>query len=145
MDKRHKYKWQGEPVKVRFGYCKVKENKEKPLYWYNYECSDSPKGFAFVAAIEVTYGNEVFRIANHYGIGAYKLKKGGWPNCRHFSISTEFEFVESHEKWCNLREFNEREFAAHEAARDRWQKKNYPKEYEAVESLKAYMKQNKLS
>jgi len=33
-----KYFWQGKPVKVQFGYCKVQENKERPLWWYNYEC-----------------------------------------------------------------------------------------------------------
>ena len=31
------YQWQGENVKVVFGYCTITENKEKPLYWYNYE------------------------------------------------------------------------------------------------------------
>lgn len=36
--KREKYHWQGKPViNVAFGYVKVKEDKVKPLMWFNYE------------------------------------------------------------------------------------------------------------
>lgn len=32
-----RFKWQGEPVKTRFGYCEVHRDDYKPLCWYNYE------------------------------------------------------------------------------------------------------------
>ena len=76
-----KYFWQGKSVKVQFGYCKVQENKERPLWWYNYECFLSKsKKCTIIEAIKIE-GKEPFVIANHFGIGVYKLMNGGWPKC----------------------------------------------------------------
>ena len=49
------YKWNGEIVKVVFGYCKVKEN-EKPMCWYNFECCNVLErnyGIALIPAIKI--------------------------------------------------------------------------------------------
>lgn len=138
----NKYFWHGESVKTRFGYCSVKEDVERPLFWYNYECL-SDRGtiaHALIPAIEVlTNCNQRFVIANHYGIGAYKLKKGGWPDCTHFSLPAD-TFQESNEPAFIIRHFNEEEFAKHEAERRRWQKKMYPEEFEKSEVLRRMIK-----
>ena len=93
--KRVKYKWQGEPVKVTFGNCIVIENKEKPLWWWNYECNEgsaSLDGKAVIPSLKIKTkeGNE-FMIANHFGIGIHKLLNGGWPSHAHFSVDGEFD------------------------------------------------------
>lgn len=154
MDKRRKYFWQGEPVKVEFGQCFVKRNDDKPLTWYNFEChinlSDGtlqPTGTgtgAIIDAIKVTAKDgESFVIANHFGIGAYKLKKGGWPDCTHFSLPIDkFENVPWRDN-IQQRNLDVEKYSEHEAARNKWLKKNYPKEYEKIEGLrKIIRKQN---
>ena len=125
------YQWHGESVRVRFGNCIVKENKEKPLYWYNYECY--PEGKACIPVIEVTTkGGQVFMISNHFGIGVYKLLKGGWPDTSHFSVEGEF----STKPQLKITEFDPEGYAAYEAEREKWQAENYPEEYEKVSHLR---------
>lgn len=143
-----KYKWQGEPVKIRFGHVHLKENRERPLYWYNFECyikidiNDNYidnygfLGTCFIPAIEVTcIDGYVFQLANHFGIGVHKLMNGGWPNYAHFSLDGKFEEMD----WqmaIEYKKFDEPRYARHEAERRKWQKKNYPVEFEKMEQLK---------
>lgn len=125
-----KYQWQGEPVKIKYGSCIVKENKEKPLFWYNYECY--PDGLACVPCIEVTTKDGyTFMIANHFGIGIHKLINGGWPSHQHFSVEGKF----STKPQLRYSEFDLESFEEHEAARNNWQKKHYPKEWEKKQAL----------
>lgn len=131
------YCWHGEPVKVQFGYCKIFENKEKPLWWYNYECQqNAPHTFALIEAIKITTkSGEQFVNANHYGIGIYKLLKGGWPNCTHFSLPLE-SFEVSKMACYKIEKFDSIGFSKYEAERNKWQKENYPLEFEKMESLR---------
>lgn len=145
-----KYFWQGEPVKTDFGVVYQPENKEKPLFWYNYECNwnttlDKPiydtEKIAAIPAIKVTTENGyTFFIANHFGIGANKLKKGGWPNHTHFSFSDDVKFEGVEElgalrNMYSIREFDEDGFVEYEAKRKRWQKENYPDEFARMERI----------
>lgn len=131
---KNNYQWQGEPVKVEFGLSIVKENSEKPLWWYNFECNDSfPKGRAAIPAIRITTNNDYsFILSNHSGIGVHKLINGGWPNYAHFSLPDD-GFTKGGFK---ITEFDELEYCRHEADRNKWQKENYPEEYKQVESLR---------
>lgn len=148
------YQWHGEPVAVRFGYVKQKENTEKPLFWYNFEChnekqlddsyqtdrmcSGDGRKFALIPAIEVTQGTQTWVIANHYGIGVNKLLKGGWPNSTHFSLQGEFK--EESAPYFKITEFDLEEFEYHEYHRRTWQKDNYPEEFERMERLRESMR-----
>lgn len=139
MGKSSRYQWQGEPVKVRFGECRVTPNKEKPLYWYNYECYNNEFNkaslVAFVPAIEITCGDQVFVIGNHFGIGIHKVLNGGWPNHNHFSLPKE-TFELGRKKYHRITEFDLDEYSEHEAKRRAWQKENYPEEFERSEALR---------
>lgn len=149
-----KYFWQGEPVKTDFGCVTVKENLDKPLFWYNFECNwnydeQKPrrgtvgdKEIAIPAIKITTRDNYVFYIANHFGIGAHKLKNGGWPSHRHFSFDDGFIKFEGSEDLghtrvlFNFRNFDLEGFEKFEAARRNWQKENYPNDFEASENLR---------
>lgn len=128
------YQWQREPVKVEFGLSTVRENKEKSLWWYNFECNESyPKGVGVIAAIRIiTKDDYSFVLANHSGIGVHKLINGGWPNYSHFDLpDTSFK-----KGGFRITEFDELEYSRHEAERNKWQKENYPEEYKKIESLR---------
>lgn len=146
MKENNKYAWHGEPVKTVFGLASVQKNDEYPLYWYNYEVSLENSGdrtISVVPAIKVILkDSEPFFIANHFGIGEYKLKQGGWPNCSHFSIPSDctFKKLDSIE----LGEFDEENYAKHEAARKRWQKINFPIEFEQSEQLRKLANKNRI-
>ena len=75
------YKWDGEPVQVEHVDIIVKEHKQKPLYWWNYEVSltgASATNKAVISSLKITAKDgEVFYISNHFGIGLNKLRKGG--------------------------------------------------------------------
>jgi hypothetical protein len=137
--KKSVYQWQGEPVKVVFGYCEVFTNKEKLLYWYNYECDISKlfKGKALIPAIKIISNDNdySFVIANHYGIGISKLKKGGWPNHTHFSLDNNL-FVEDTHRAFNIRKFDFEQYSEYETNRENWQKENFPEEYNKIRSLR---------
>lgn len=138
-----KYQWQGEFVKVRHGSCAIKENTEKPLFWYNYEClnainydhkdESSYSEEATLHAIQVDYHGSIFTISNHFGIGYHKLINGGLPNFSHFSLPNETFHEQS--EW-NIRNFDLQGYEKHEAERRLWQKKNYPIEYQKMEDFK---------
>lgn len=146
-----RYQWQGEPVKVKFGYVHQEENEEKPMYWYNFECYNNEeldgsfkenhfvltngKKFALIPTIKVMYGDDKsFLLANHFGIGVHKLLKGGWPNCSHFSVDGKFN--ESDQPYYKITKFNIDEYERYENARRVWQKKNYPTEFERLDQLR---------
>lgn len=133
----NKLQWQGDPVKTKFGYCNVSENKEKNLWWYNFECNEDVilQGVAAIPAIEVTYGNQKFCIANHFGIGYHKLIHGGWPNYSHFSLPDD-GFVEDHHSEFNIHKFDLEGYEQHEAERRKWQKQQFPEEFEKMERLR---------
>ena len=154
----HKYFWHGEPVKTDFGYATVNENKEKPLFWYNFEClwnlNEGKPNYglnksAMIPAIKVTSKDgQSFLIANHFGIGASKLKKGGWPNHNHFSLpdNAKFEGCEdlgSLRIIYSIREFDEENYSEHEKLRRIWQRENFPEEMKKMDSLKAAFRKGK--
>lgn len=145
------YQWQGEPVNVRFGFVVQYENIDKPIYWYNFECNTKQKlsgeikvdhmvandgrHLSLIPAIEVeTQSGYKFLLANHFGIGVSKLLKGGWPNHAHFSLDGEFK--ESKAPYFKFTSFDLEGYEAHESARNTWQKKNYPVEFERIEALR---------
>lgn len=144
-----KYEWQGEPVKIKLGHCKINENKEKPIYWYNFECNmrlnlneeyeywhcEFDTKFGIVDAVQVIHSTGSFILANHFGIGIHKLINGGWPSHQHFSLDGKFEELNWKET-IHLLKFDEVGFAKHEAARNKWQKENYPVEFEKLEKLR---------
>jgi len=130
-----KYQWQGEKIKVIFGNCIVRQNKEKPLYWYNFECY--PEGLACIPAIKIIPQSEKligtpFVIANHYGIGVYKLLNGGWPNYTHFSLDGEF----STKPRLKITEFDPGLYAIYESEREEFFKEHHPEEWKAIQPLR---------
>lgn len=145
------YQWQGEPVSVRFGFVNQQENSEKPMYWYNFECynkeeidgsfkddhfvKNNGKHFSLIPAIEVkSQDGYTFILANHYGIGISKLLKGGWPNHTHFSLDGDFN--EDNAPYFAFKEFDLEGYEKHESERNKWQKKNYPAEFEKMQRLR---------
>lgn len=139
-----KYFWQGALVKTRFGWIKVRENKEKPLYWYNYEVAtdDPASSFAMLPAIEITSEEGMFYIANHFGVGSYKLQKGGWPDVAHFSFNDDAIFVES--KGCEefYKDFDLEAYEEHELKRRKWQARHFPEEFNKNERLRKSIKKD---
>ena len=130
------YRWHGEPVKVVFGSCIIQENKEKPLYWYNYECY--PDGVACVPCLKVTSEDGYsFLISNHHGIGVNKLLKGGWPDQTHFSLDGGDFSTSPRQKY---ETFDLDGFEEHERKRREWQKLHFPEEYEKMEAFKNAIK-----
>ena len=118
------YFWQGKPVRVQFGYCKVQENKEKPLWWYNYECFlNKTEECTIIEAIKIEV-KKPFVIANHFGIGVYKLMHGGLPDCEHYSLPLESfspcKPIEQDEI------FNIEGYSDHERGRIKWFFEKYP-------------------
>lgn len=131
----HKYQWQGEPVQVEFGYCVEYTNKDKPMFWYNYECEQLPgKGQAIIPAVRVLTKEGSFVLSNHHGIGVKKLLAGGWPNERHYSL-TDAGFVRSSSEEYRITEFDGKGFTVHELKREKWQATVHPKEYRKLKQL----------
>lgn len=131
-----KYKWQGEPVKTVFGHSYVDMNEEKPLFWYNFECQGATRGACLPTVQITTKGGEVFYIANHYGIGAHKLSKGGWPNMPHFSISKDCKFEPDRTPPFGMRKLDLEGYEAHEKERDNWRRLAHPEDYKRIEALR---------
>jgi hypothetical protein len=129
------YAWHGELVKVEFGHCHVKEQKEQTMWWYNYECRIG--GNAVVEALKVTHEGKSFFIANHHGIGVHKLLNGGWPSHSHFGLPDGCFEPNEDLPHINSTVFDELAYSSHESARLNWQKENFPAEYEKMEALKA--------
>lgn len=133
-----KYQWQGEPCKVEFGYTKVKTVLEKPMWWYNYECSLDKLGVALIPSVKISQHGQEFVLANHHGIGVHKLINGGWPNYAHFSLP-KTDFV-SNLTWDEIqvwvfKSFDLEAYKEHESNRRKWQKLEHPEEFEKHEQL----------
>lgn len=136
----NKYQWQGEAVKIKFGNCIIERNKEKPLYWYNYECHLQHGEKACIPVIQITTkDNQVFIIANHFGIGVHKLINGGWPNYTHFSLNGKF----STKPQLKYAEFDLDNYSVYEAEREKWQKKTCPDEYNKMLQLRKIINKQK--
>ncbi len=111
--------WQGEDVNVVFGFCEVKENTEKPLYWYNY---DIAIGESKIPAIKViTNHDHEFVISNRHGVGIEKLVRGGWPNFPHASLELD-DFQESNE---NHEEYNPEALNKRDREAEQWFENNF--------------------
>lgn len=133
------YQWQGQKVKVTFGYVNVTENIEKPLYWYNYECHQNKVGaewkhkFALIPAVKVTTENSEFLLSNQAGLAVHKLINGGWPNYSHSSLNGKF--TEDNSPVWAIKEFDEEEYCVIESARNKWFSQEYPEEWNKLKEL----------
>jgi len=141
------YKWQGEPVDVEFGNFHAKPDPTKPLMWFNFECETDPNRFSSdgscaIPALRFTYGGQVHIIANHYGIGCHKLRHGGWPSHQHFSFG-DGRFIAGKD-FLHAKGLREKEFAAHEAERERWMRKADPVAYKRIQSLREAIRNNRV-
>lgn len=135
------YQWQGELIKVKFGNCVVKVNKDKPLWWYNYDCSLTHEDSACIEAIKITTKDGyTFMIANHFGIGIHKVSNGGWPNYGHSSLDGEF----STKPQCRLVDFDLEGYEQYQQGRRAWQKENYPEEFANSERLRGLIRKSKI-
>lgn len=124
--------WQGEPVDVEFVECLVSRKKEKPMFWYNYECREL--GRALIPAVRVTTkAGYSFLLSNHYGIAIHKLINGGWPTHIHFGL--DGAKAESSSGLMDYEEFLLEAYEEHEKNRSEWQKKNFPDLYERKEAI----------
>ncbi|BFP39524.1 hypothetical protein FGF1_03690 [Flavobacteriaceae bacterium GF1] len=139
---RTKLKWQGKEVKVECVMLKVFPVEDKPLWWSNFEVDEyranCPSGnYALIESLKVWYrDSEPFHIANHFGIGIRKLRKGGWPNHNHFSYRGNFEEVIGGSTYHPTINFTLRLYEEHEARRRDWQRKNFPDEFNRYEGLR---------
>jgi hypothetical protein len=114
-----RYKWKGTPVKVKFGYCVVSKNEEKPLCWYNYECSLDDFNYSIIPAVKIL-GEEDFCISNHFGIGIHKLLNGGMDNYKHFLLPVGDFSENSKTCFCYFKELDLDGYSEHEAGREKW-------------------------
>lgn len=133
-------KWQGEPVLAIMGISELEENKQNPLFWYNYEYSQNKKT---IPSIKITCIEDgyTFYIANYYGVGAEKLLSGGWPDKPHFTIPDKFKFTPNIEVK-PIKKFDEAAYMMHETERREWQKENFPTEFRKLEHLESLLKAN---
>jgi len=140
-------KWHGEVVQIEHINVLVTQNKEKPLFWYNFECElNAPYTKAMLPAIEITTqeGN-TFIIANHNGIGLNKVRKGGWPDQPHFSFDEKdiVQIIRRGEKgFYTIDSFCERDYSDLENQRRLWQKENFPEEFEKSEALRKMLRKS---
>jgi hypothetical protein len=137
MKEQPKLQWQGQDVEVKYGYCDVVTNTEKPLYWYNYHCRNNGKARLNAIKVITKEGNE-FVIYNRHGIGWFKLSKGGWPNEGHASLPTE-TFVE--DNLYKVTEYYQEAFRNEAAMREKWLEEKYPLDYKKMQSLLKMAKQ----
>lgn len=133
-----RYKWQGEFVEVEFGHFHALPDTDRPLAWYNFEIEREPNmskdGSLSMPAIRFKYDGHEHIIANHFGIGAHKLRKGGWPNIQHFSFGKGSFYPGDDFFTCKA--LHEKEFAEHEAERERWMRRTDPAGYARIVELR---------
>lgn len=141
-----KYFWNWKPVKIEHVLVVVKEVKEHPLYWHNYECltNNNPNGHHEFHAIEITTENGIkFIISNEYGIGINKCRKGGTFYQYHAGFKEEnivkikrtgdpLPGGRGELKVPKKYNLNEEGYVEQETARAKWQMENYPEEYEKL-------------
>lgn len=131
------YAWRGNLIKTEFGFCRVNTNKEKNLWWYNYECSQFPtSGMSIIPAIKVTVDSGYsFCLSNHFGIAHHQLINGGWPGYAQYELPLS-GFEASKKAEYNLRQFDLDGYEENETARRKWQFDNYPDEFARSERLR---------
>ena len=156
-----RYRWNDRPVKIEHLWVKIKENKDQPLYWYNYNVNayGESKDWVIMTAIEITTKEgEKFIISNHFGTGINKCRKGGCADQYHGSFR-KVDIIEVirknsdlYKKWSyigdrdnNLLEINiqlnEKLYVQEEQERRAWQKMYYPEEFKKLDALrKAFTK-----
>jgi len=139
--KKGNYFWNGRPVEIEHVWVLIKEVKDKPLYWYNYDCSTSVNGKANFPAIEITTKEGAkFIIDNSFGLGINKCRKGGmWTNAhRGFNEDSIVEvYREGHNRFNGKNiQFSEKQYLQDNEDRRRWQKHYYPEEFEWSEELR---------
>ncbi len=129
------YKWQGEKINVRFGYCSVKLNNNNPLFWYNYFCANADNDVQIekIPAIEVMYNDEVFCISNIHGEGHAKLINGGWPNMAHRSLPASTFYKND---TLRVTHYDKDAYFADEEKIKGYQRFNFPKEFSKSEALR---------
>lgn len=133
-------KWQGKNVKVEALELKVREVKDKPLYWSNFDVEQQRSinlghDYAIIEALKIWYSDKPFYISNHFGIGIRKLRKGGWPGHTHFGFNGNFEEYRTNSQFFPTINFCLKDYEYQEALRREWRKKNYPEEFEKNERL----------
>lgn len=145
MNKVRRYQWQGEDVDVVFGYCLVTENKEKPMYWYNYNVFRNGQKPTKIRAIKVdTSDGQSFCLSNDYGEGVHKVENGGYPNIPHFSLPLD-AFVESDDFRHKRLLFDRYGSKQEELDRRQYFRANYPEEFKKAEALRnMILKANKI-
>lgn len=127
------YRWQGQPVSVKFGFVKAVPVEETPLHWMNYYALNGA-GPQKIPAVEVRLLKQKFMIANFYGMGERKLVAGGWPNRPHRSIPDKCEFTQVERAFRPIIEPGKMRWM--EAKETAWFSLKYPKEMERIEALK---------
>jgi hypothetical protein len=139
--------WHGEPIDVKFGYVGISPNKDKPMWWYNYECNLFGGGYATIPAIEIKQDGHIWYIANHFNIGMNKLRRGGWPNLGHKSLDGDgftFSEIKNKEDLAMIieDEFDEEGYAKHESEREKWQRDNFgdTEDFKKSQALKRMIK-----
>lgn len=137
--------WNGEKIEsARFGYVVQPPNKEKPLYWYNWEV-EKQKALeiepCMIPAIEITTKDgDPFIIANIGGIGVYKLEAGGMWTHQHLSLDGEFTEDENFAVY----EYSQADFAIYHKGLENWQKAKDPQAWERLEALRSSYDKNYL-
>lgn len=131
------YQWQGEPVTIRFGYVRVEQVVDKPLYWYNYEVWLSTKDHAHIHAVEVNYQGRTFNMSNKYGYAMHKLLNGGGPRLPHASLPND-NFIE--DESARIVEFDREGYYKYVEYRDHYFMSKYPEEYKKMRSLEAMIR-----
>ena len=137
-----KYQWQGTFVRVEFGYSEIYPNKEKPLWWSNYECSLVDDGVAIIPSVRVHYNKTSFVLANHFGIAIHKLENGGWPNMQHFGLQDD-NFTATDKSFYNITRFNQAAYKHREQQRSKWMQINYPQQFEQMQALQKMIRSGK--
>ena len=116
--------WQGEDVSVKYGYCEVTTDNERPLCWYNYHCRQNGK--AKLHAILIEQNGNTWCIYNGFAIGWFKLSKGGWPNEGHASLPTD-GFVE--DESYKIEKYDQDGFRIERELANDWEKNTHPEEW----------------
>lgn len=144
-----KYFWNGRPVTIEHIWVLIKEIKDKPMFWYNYDCSTSVNGEALFPALEITTTEGVkFIIDNSFGLGINKCRKGGMWTSTHRGFNDESiaeVYREGHRRFDfkNI-QFSEKQYLQDNEDRMRWQRHYYPEEFKKSEELRLAIKNGKI-
>lgn len=123
--------WNGEPT-ATFTACiiKPKENKERPMHWYN------PFAGQEMQAIEFTQDGQTCVIYNQDGTGYHKVTIGlGSPRCGHKSFDAGYEIVRYIPEHEMIKAIDHDLIKREEKAIADYQIKTNPVEFERSQSL----------